>query len=222
MSTQTYAFRTQLPGWPQLRQLTRVRPGVTTVLTILWIALYAWLGERLWTTGLRSGWRINIVLIAGLIVVGVALVLAWRDIGMRWLAGFRGSGSWGTLSLRELQQMDPFAFEEYVAQRLFARQGYTVENTQDSKDGGVDIAVKDPYGQTAVVQCKRYRGTVGSPTVRELYGTMIHAGAARAFLVTTGTISLDARKWVEGKPITLIDGKRLVALTNATAGLTEL
>lgn len=219
MAEHSYAFR--LPT-PRLPRLPRMQPSFTALFTLVWLLLYGWLGYRLWAHGLRAGWQLNIVLIVGLVTIGVSVVLAWRNIGNRWWSGFRSSGNWGTLSLRELQSMDPFAFEDYVAQRLFARQGYTVENTQDSKDGGVDISVIDPYGQLAVVQCKRYRGTVGSPTVRELYGTMIHAGATRAFLVTTGTISMDARKWVEDKPITLIDGKHLVQLTQATPGLTEL
>ncbi|MEZ4614848.1 MAG: restriction endonuclease [Caldilineaceae bacterium] len=219
MSEHSYAFRLPVPRLPRI---PRIQPPVVVVVTLLWSVLYGWLGYRLWSAGLRAGWRINILLILGIIVIGVAIVLAWRNIGARWLNGVRSSGKWGALSLREIQRMDPFAFEAYVAERLFARQGYKVTNTQDSKDGGVDILVIDPYGQEAVVQCKRYRGTVGSPTVRELYGTMIHTGAARAFLVTASTISDDARKWAADKPITLIDGNRLVQLSRAAPGLLEL
>lgn len=219
MAEHSYAFR--LPT-PRLPRLPKAQPSFTAMFTVIWVFLYSWLGYRLWSDGLRAGWRLNLLLIGAVVILGVAVVLAWRTIGTRWVTGYRNSGNWGTLSLRELQAMDPFDFEEYVAQRLFARQGYAVSNTQDSKDGGVDILVTDATGQIAVVQCKRYRGTVGSATMRELYGTMIHAGAARAFLVTSGTISLDARKWVEDKPITLIDGKRLVELSRAAPGLTDL
>ncbi|MEZ4678820.1 MAG: hypothetical protein R2932_31845 [Caldilineaceae bacterium] len=48
---------------------------------MLWSVLYGWLGYRLWSAGLRAGWRINILLILGIIVIGVAIVLAWRNIG---------------------------------------------------------------------------------------------------------------------------------------------
>lgn len=218
MANNTYALR--LPT-PRLPRTLRLQPALIALLTLLWGGLYGWLGYRLWFDGLRFGWRLNLLLAGGVVVIGVALALAWRTIGARWVTGIRSSGHWGALSLRQLQVMDPFAFEEYVAQRLFARQGYRVINTQDSKDGGVDIQVTNRYGQEAVVQCKRYRGTVGAATVRELYGTMIHSGANRAFLVTSGTISDDARKWAANKPIVLIDGKRLVQLTRAPAGLTE-
>ena len=83
--------------------------------------------------------------------------------------------------------------------------------------GGVDILVTDAAGRLAVVQCKRYRGTVGESTVRDLYGTMIHHDASMAFLVSTGAISASARRWAAGKPIGLIDGERLVDLSRAEA-----
>ena len=57
-----------------------------------------------------------------------------------------------------------------------------------------------------MVQCKRYSSTVGTPVVRDLYGTMIHSGAVYGYLVTSGRISSDAHEWVRNKPIGLIDG----------------
>ena len=64
-------------------------------------------------------------------------------------------------------------------------------------------------------RCKRYRGTVGEAVVRDLYGTMMHASATYAYLVTTGAISDEARRWALGKPIQLIDGPQLVELTKS-------
>lgn len=219
MSQHSYAFRLPILRPPRL---PRAHPNTMLLTTIAWLGLYGWLGYRLWINGLRSGWQLNLILILGLIVIGVMLVLAWRNIRQRWRTSHRISREWRALSLRELQAMDPFVFEEYVAQRIFARQGYEVRNQPDSKDGGVDIWVIAPNRAEAVVQCKRYRGTVGAATIRELYGTMIHSGVARAFLVTTGTISMDARKWVEDKPIRLIDGNELVQLSRAAPGLASL
>ncbi len=109
--------------------------------------------------------------------------------------------------------LTPSEFEEYVADRLFTQRGYQVENMRDTKDGGIDVLVTDRLGQKAIVQCKRYRGTVGAGVVRELYGTMIHEGATYAYLVTSGAISNDARRWAMGKPMELIDGAQLVELS---------
>ncbi len=215
MAQHTYAF--SLP-----RKLSaNVRIPSTRILlltTLLWLLVYGWLAYRLWMHGLQTGLWLNGMLAAATILLGVFVVYSWRQRGWRWARGFRQGGKWGALSQAAMYQLDPSAFEEYVAQRIFARQGYRVLNTPDTKDGGIDILITDDYGQQAIVQCKRYKGTVGSATVRELYGTMIHAGAARAYIATTAEISSDARRWAEGKPIILLDGARLEQLSRATAG----
>ncbi len=135
----------------------------------------------------------------------------WRA----WIKNRTQPDQWPALNHDQIQALSPSEFEAYVAYRLFKRQGYTVENTPDVKDGGVDILIADPFGRQSVVQCKRYSKTVGSAVVRELYGTMIHAGAVRSYLVTSGNISRDAREWAADKPMTLIDGDRLVELSKA-------
>ncbi|MEZ4736786.1 MAG: restriction endonuclease [Caldilineaceae bacterium] len=192
------------------------------MLTLIWLLLYGWLGYRLWTHGIGAALWTNLLLSGATIVLGVAVVLAWRRVGWRWLRGLQQGRKWRALSVAAMYELDPSAFEDYVAHRLFARQGYHVLNTPDRKDGGIDVLITDDYGRQAVVQCKRYKGTVGSATVRELYGTMIHSGAERAYLVTTAEISSDARRWAEGKPIILIDGARLAELSRATPGLYQI
>jgi len=215
MAQHTYAF--SLPR----KVITNGRVPSTRMLwisTLLWLAIYGWLAYRLWMQGLQSGLFINGLLAAATILLGVFVVYSWRQLGWRWLRGVRQGGKWRALSQAAMYQLDPSAFEEYVAQRIFARQGYRVLNTPDTKDGGIDILITDDYGQQAIVQCKRYKGTVGSATVRELYGTMIHTGAARAYLATTAEISNDARRWAEGKPIILMDGAWLEQLSRAAPG----
>lgn len=112
------------------------------------------------------------------------------------------------MRLSKLQAMDPIAFERYVGS-LFAKRGYRVEDTRASADEGIDLIVRQGR-RMAVVQCKRYQGSVGQPVVRDLYGVMLHTGAVEAYLVTTGTVTAAARRWAEGKPIHLVDQHRLV------------
>jgi restriction system protein len=118
------------------------------------------------------------------------------------------------LSVEQMRLLTPSEFEAYVAS-YFERQGYHVVNVRDSKDNGVDVLLTDQHGQQTVVQCKRYRGNVGEPIVRDLYGTMIHTGATRAYLITTAGFSNEAKRWVIGKPIILVDGAGFVALLQA-------
>lgn len=111
--------------------------------------------------------------------------------------------------LEQLKSMDPIEFEHYVGY-LYLRDGYRVYTTVASGDEGVDLHLKKGL-KSIVVQCKRYSGTVGQPTVRDLHGAVSHEKANAGALVTTGNISRPAENWAQGKPLTLIDGHALIS-----------
>ncbi|MEA3337988.1 MAG: restriction endonuclease [Chloroflexota bacterium] len=117
-----------------------------------------------------------------------------------------------------LQEMSPSEFEVWVKE-LFEERGYWVENTPDSSDHGIDLRIVAPDGTQALVQCKRYSGTVGEPAVRDLYGAMQHEDVNQGYLVTTGRFSQAAEQWAVGKPIELIDGQQLVQLASGEGTL---
>uniref|UniRef100_A0A7C1FG39 Restriction endonuclease n=1 Tax=Caldilinea aerophila TaxID=133453 RepID=A0A7C1FG39_9CHLR len=189
------------------------RPQVGPLLwlgSVLWLLAYGGLGFLLWLEGVTQWRTLHTLLLVSSIVLGVAVGIGWyqaltqkRRVGNRWKA----------LSQEQLMALTPSEFEDYVAERLFVRRGFQVLNVRDTKDGGVDVLVTDSLGQKAIVQCKRYRNTVGAGIVRELYGTMIHEGATYGYLVTSGLISEEARRWAAGKPIQLIDGYQLAELS---------
>jgi restriction system protein len=213
MSQRTFAF--DPPRW-QFSQLHN-QTGRLLLVSAVWVLGYGWLGYRVWNWGFSAGWVLNLALAVGCIGLGVGVALSWRVVGLRWVSRLRSTvlgARWQSLKLEELQTMTPSEFEECVAQRIFERQGYHVVNVRDTKDGGVDILVTDEHGRQAIVQCKRYRANVGEPILRDLYGTMIHAGAVHAYLITTAGFSSSACRWAEGKPMTLVDGPRLVTLVN--------
>ena len=114
-------------------------------------------------------------------------------------------------TLAEMLALEPSEFENWVAM-LFQLIGYKVRNTQEVADHGIDLLVSDGHVPYGLVQCKRYRGTVGEPVVRDLYGTLVHENADFGWLVTTGGISRQARGWANGKPIELWDGQKLVEM----------
>jgi restriction system protein len=113
-----------------------------------------------------------------------------------------------------MYELSPKAFEHYVA-GLYRRKGYHVVVRGRSGDHGVDLELTSAGGRRAIVQCKRYRDTVGEEIVRGLFGTLLHETAHHAFLVTTADISAAARAWAAGKPMTLIDGTTLVEIAAA-------
>ena len=201
---------------PSVRKLPRpwLSPWLLVFGSATWLALYAGMGWRFWVRGVHLANTLDLALLAASIFVGVAVIVGWAAFWRAWRRDLL-PGRWPALTLEQALALTPSQFEAYVAYRLFERRGYRVNNVRDTKDGGIDIVVTDEWGQQAIVQCKRYRGTVGAPIVRDLYGTMIHSGVGYAYLVTNSNFSDEARQWAAGKPIELIDGRRLVELSQA-------
>jgi hypothetical protein len=142
-----------------------------------------------------------------LLVLAGPVLLAARDSGQDALR--RRFGQVQTVA--QMLALDPNEFEAWIG-ILFQINGYQVKNTQDVADHGIDLQVSSPQLRYGLVQCKRYRGTVGEPVVRDLFGTLTSERADYAWLATTGGISRQAREWAAGKPLDLWDGQKLVEL----------
>lgn len=111
----------------------------------------------------------------------------------------------------ELMELTPREFEEYVGQ-LYHYLGFEdVVVTQYSNDKGIDILLcKDDlkYG----IQCKRYKGTVGSPDIQKFIGALDHAKADKGIFVTTGMFSFEAERMASEHPIELVNRVELAKL----------
>ena len=117
------------------------------------------------------------------------------------------------IEFNPMTDISPEQFEYYVGE-IFRLRGHKVQMTGNQGDHGVDLIVHLENGEKWVAQCKQWKGSVGEPAVRDLYGAMHHAGADRASLITTGTFTTQARIWAKGKSIELIDGDRLAKITS--------
>jgi restriction system protein len=152
----------------------------------------------------------NVVLLVVLAVLaGAAWAWAIRTLRAQLARGKR---------LEELQALTPEGFERWVGAR-FREAGYAVRVTGThgthgtGGDHGIDLVVSKP-GELAVVQAKKFvTKAVGEPVLRDLYGAMTAAGADRAYLVTTGRITDEARRWARGKPIELWDAETVARLS---------
>ncbi len=121
-------------------------------------------------------------------------------------------------SLADLYALDPEEFERLVG-TVFESLGYEVRLTKRSGDEGIDLELFKGT-ERSIAQCKRYRGTVGQPDIRDFYGVLVHENAVRGYFVTTGNFSLAASTWAQGKPIALVDGVDfLAALGNSGTAL---
>lgn len=108
-------------------------------------------------------------------------------------------------SVEDLRSLSPKEFED-MAVELYTAMGHKATRTGATGDHGVDVMIQAANGEKWVVQCKRWRGTVGEPIVRDFYGVMHHEKADKGAIITTGKFTPQAREWAKGKPLTLLEG----------------
>mgnify|MGYP000976299181 CR=1 FL=1 len=118
-------------------------------------------------------------------------------------------------SIEDMQALSPSDFEQLVAD-TYRDQGHQVEVVGASGDHGIDLIVRTRRGDIWIVQCKKYRGKVGEPVVRDFYGTLRASHASAGAIVTCGYITDQARLWAEGKPIYLYDGREFLKIIEST------
>lgn len=90
-------------------------------------------------------------------------------------------------------------FEELIAY-VFKREGFEVELTKQTRDGGRDIiALKNDLGIPLkyIIECKRWANDrpVSVDIVRALYGVQMHEGANKSVVATTSYFSPEAKEF---------------------------
>ena len=119
--------------------------------------------------------------------------------------------------LNTLQGLPPDGFER-LCQRLLRESGFEkVKVTGKSGDGGIDgvgILQVNPFVSFDVLfQCKRYKGSVSSPQIRDFRGAML-GRADKGIIITTGNFTADAKTEARRvpPPIELVDGEKLIQM----------
>lgn len=119
-------------------------------------------------------------------------------------------------SRQALEGMSWREFEMMVGE-TFRRKGFEViSRGGKGPDGGVDIELRsgsDKY----LVQCKQWKTSqVGVAVVRELFGVMTAEHAVGGFVVASGQFTEEARRFVEGRSIELVDTQLLLKMVQET------
>lgn len=118
---------------------------------------------------------------------------------------------------RSLSLVDKFAhmsgtdFEQWVAD-YFRKDGYEVKMTKTTGDHGIDLELYKLNKLVAVVQCKNWDGTVGEPTVRDFYGSLMSVKASEGYIFAPTSFTQQARDFAQDKPIKLVDLEELIKL----------
>lgn len=139
-------------------------------------------------------------------VLSVLLIIPFlrRRNKSKLLRKFKKTGGIKKISWQE--------FEELTGQ-LYRARGYRAEVKGGSGgDGGIDVLLKKG-GKTWIVQCKHWQTKkVGINIIREMYGVMMDQKAHGAKIVTSGQFTKQCFEFVKGKPIELIDGRKLLTI----------
>jgi restriction system protein len=109
----------------------------------------------------------------------------------------------------DLLSLSPGEFEDLTVE-LFRLRGHKAKRTGSIGDHGVDVQVCTKDGEKWVVQCKRWRSSVGEPIIRDFYGVVQHEKAYKGVIITTSNFTHQAKQWAKGKPMLLIDGQNFV------------
>ena len=137
--------------------------------------------------------------------------------------------SWREQISNILQQMNPYAFEK-LSQRLLRECGFTdVQVTKKSGDGGIDgvgkLRIKGIFSFNVAFQCKRYKGMVGAPEIRDFRGSL-GTNVEKGVLITTGAFTHAAKEEagsVGKRLIDLMDGEEFInKLAEYNIGLKEV
>lgn len=112
-----------------------------------------------------------------------------------------------------------FSGFERLCQRLLREAGFQqVLVTGRSGDNGIDgegILEVNPFVTFKVLfQCKRYKGSVGAPVIRDFRGAML-GRAEKGIILTTGSFTQDARREARrdgAPPVELVDGDKLLEM----------
>jgi restriction endonuclease Mrr len=97
----------------------------------------------------------------------------------------------------QLLRLEPRKFEEIIAELLFA-QGFEVELTKQTRDGGYDIIaiqkLQNHFPLKFLVECKHHKNRIGIEIIRSFKNVIDEQNANRGILVTTSYFSREAIK----------------------------
>jgi len=111
-----------------------------------------------------------------------------------------------------LYNMDPYDFEQLVAD-YYVKRGYAkAETIGGSGDRGVDVLATNISGDFEFIQCKRYRkgSNIGSTPIQRVDSMRISRGAVKAWVFTTSDFTPEGVDEARITGVNLVNGDELI------------
>jgi restriction system protein len=120
-----------------------------------------------------------------------------------------------TAKYQDRFMLHPRKLEEVVSS-IFASLGYETSLTTFSRDGGIDVILRDKSDVIAV-QVKRYKNSIEIEQIRSFLGALLIGGHTRGVYVTTsrfqaGSKALTTQAYARGIHMDLVDAEKLFEL----------
>lgn len=112
--------------------------------------------------------------------------------------------------IREIDKMDGFQFEEYLA-LLFRKHDYKAKVTKSRGDYGADLILSKD-GDKIVVQAKRYSSKVGIKAIQEIVSSMSYYNANKSMVITNNYFTTPAITLAKTNNVELIDRDKLIKM----------
>jgi restriction endonuclease Mrr len=111
----------------------------------------------------------------------------------------------------KIDNMNGYEFEKLIS-NLLEKMGLEVFGTKASGDGGIDFIANSNqaiFGGKYIIQCKRWKSSIGEPILRDLYGVVTSERANKGILITDSYFTSNAIEFANRNSIELIDGEKL-------------
>lgn len=112
------------------------------------------------------------------------------------------------LNIHEIDRMEGFRFEKYVA-LLLEHQNYKTTVTRSRGDYGADLIAKKDK-EVIVIQVKRYKNKVGIESVQQVIGSLGYYKGNAAWVVTNSYFTDAAIQLAKANNVKLIDRNQLI------------
>ena len=115
-------------------------------------------------------------------------------------------------TLEDIDEMDGRIFEKFL-KKLFEKMGYSVIETPDSNDYGVDL-ILSKSGERISVQAKRWNKNVGREAVQEVFSSVAHWKTQRGMVVCNSYFTNNAIKLADSCKVELWNRDKLENMLN--------
>jgi len=112
--------------------------------------------------------------------------------------------------LNQFDELNPYDFEDMVAQMLRCKGWTNIELTSRTADKGRDIIGCDQKGKKVYIEVKHHREKIGRPIIQKLHSIMVTEDVEKGMVIITSDFTPEAQEYARTSNIKLMNGKKFI------------